>query len=523
MSIRYKIPLLLSIVLVGLVLLNMALSWKIILPSFREIEIEKAKTNVGRVTEAYYHELENLSSVVSDWSNWDDTYQFVTDENSEYVESNLTDTTFENLKIDFIIFANSEGKVVFQKGYNFNEGQPITDFGGWSEHLKTGELLTDYDENKSKTGLISAAGGAVVFASHPILNSLAEGPSRGTLIFAKYFGAKEIEKLAQLTRLDINIDPVAQVAEQKDRKALEALIVAKNPVEISEISEKELRGYSLIKDIYNQPALLLGINFSRDIYQQGSKAVGYFLIISAAGGLTVLAIVGLLLGVLVLGRIFNFNAKIAEIAQSKNFSKRIVVNGGDEISSMAANVNSMLESLERASSETEAEHQKAQSYLKVMASMFVALDSSGNVSFANQSAKEILGVATDEEIIGKNWLDNFVPQKIRPEVKKVFNDTIAGEKKSDYYENLVLTKKGEERLIAWHNTILKDGGGNVIGTVSSGNDITQYREQSEKEKEQSEDLKKANELMMGREMRIIELKKEVEELKQRLEQNGRKT
>ena len=293
--------------------------------------------------------------------------------------------------------------------------------------------------------------------------------------------------------------------------------------EISEISEKELRGYSLIKDIYNQPALLLGINFSRDIYQQGSKAVGYFLIISAAGGLTVLAIVGLLLGVLVLGRIFNFNAKIAEIAQSKNFSKRIVVNGGDEISSMAANVNSMLESLERASSETEAEHQKAQSYLKVMASMFVALDSSGNVSFANQSAKEILGVATDEEIIGKNWLDNFVPQKIRPEVKKVFNDTIAGEKKSDYYENLVLTKKGEERLIAWHNTILKDGGGNVIGTVSSGNDITQYREQSEKEKEQSEDLKKANELMMGREMRIIELKKEVEELKQRLEQNGRKT
>ena len=66
MSIRYKIPLLLSIVLVGLVLLNMALSWKIILPSFREIEIEKAKTNVGRVTEAYYHELENLSSVVSD-------------------------------------------------------------------------------------------------------------------------------------------------------------------------------------------------------------------------------------------------------------------------------------------------------------------------------------------------------------------------------------------------------------------------------------------------------------------------
>jgi PAS domain S-box-containing protein len=45
----------------------------------------------------------------------------------------------------------------------------------------------------------------------------------------------------------------------------------------------------------------------------------------------------------------------------------------------------------------------------------------------------------------------------------------------EYYENSVLTKNGEERVIAWHNTILKDDVGNIIGTLSSGEDITERK------------------------------------------------
>src|SRR6185436_544402 len=40
-------------------------------------------------------------------------------------------------------------------------------------------------------------------------------------------------------------------------------------------------------------------------------------------------------------------------------------------------------------------------------------------------------------------------------------------------ENPVLTKSGDERLIEWRNTVLRDGAGQVIGTFSSGTDITE--------------------------------------------------
>jgi PAS domain S-box-containing protein len=48
----------------------------------------------------------------------------------------------------------------------------------------------------------------------------------------------------------------------------------------------------------------------------------------------------------------------------------------------------------------------------------------------------------------------------------------------EYYENAVTTKFGEERIIAWHNTILADDEGNIVGTLSSGEDIT-YQKRAE--------------------------------------------
>ena len=46
---------------------------------------------------------------------------------------------------------------------------------------------------------------------------------------------------------------------------------------------------------------------------------------------------------------------------------------------------------------------------------------------------------------------------------------------NDYYENYILTSAGEERLISWHNTVLKNSEGEVEAIISSGEDITQWR------------------------------------------------
>src|SRR3972149_5127292 len=47
---------------------------------------------------------------------------------------------------------------------------------------------------------------------------------------------------------------------------------------------------------------------------------------------------------------------------------------------------------------------------------------------------------------------------------------------TEYFENPVLTIDGRERIILWHNTVLKDEKGNIYATLSSGNDITELRQ-----------------------------------------------
>jgi two-component system NtrC family sensor kinase len=44
-----------------------------------------------------------------------------------------------------------------------------------------------------------------------------------------------------------------------------------------------------------------------------------------------------------------------------------------------------------------------------------------------------------------------------------------------FYENPIMTKSGEERIIRWHNTLLKDTDGEIIGSLSSGEDVTQQK------------------------------------------------
>lgn len=115
----------------------------------------------------------------------------------------------------------------------------------------------------------------------------------------------------------------------------------------------------------------------------------------------------------------------------------------------------------------------ARQYLDVVHTIIVEIDSSGNVVQINKRGCEILGYK-EREIIGKNWFDNFLPKYFGPEVKKVFNELTEGNfEGQEFFENPVLTKNGEERLIAWHNVTLKDSSANITGTLSSGLDITE--------------------------------------------------
>lgn len=114
-------------------------------------------------------------------------------------------------------------------------------------------------------------------------------------------------------------------------------------------------------------------------------------------------------------------------------------------------------------------------YLDVADTIIIVLGSSGKISLVNRKGCQILQ-RSEEEILNLDWFDHFIPEEQRESTRSVFQKLLAGEETSfEYFENHILTASGSKRLISWHNTLLRDEKGKVLGILSSGDDITEHR------------------------------------------------
>ena len=142
------------------------------------------------------------------------------------------------------------------------------------------------------------------------------------------------------------------------------------------------------------------------------------------------------------------------------------------------------------------ERDKARQYLSVARVIIVALNSEGRVTLINKMGCEVLGYK-EEKIVGNNWFDFCIPAKTRHKVREVFLKLMAGETEiAEYYENPISIRSGDERIIAWHSTIVRDKKGRITGTLSSGEDITE-RKRTEAELLRSEKLASVGQLAAG--------------------------
>ncbi len=131
--------------------------------------------------------------------------------------------------------------------------------------------------------------------------------------------------------------------------------------------------------------------------------------------------------------------------------------------------------LEAANQQLRAERDRAQEYLDLASTVFIVIDKKGEVTHLNQKGGDILGYEPDE-VIGKNWFDHFLPKAIMTQVRAVFDKLMASEiEPTEYLENTIVTKDKRERIIAWHNTTLRDDDGNIVAILSSGQDITDHK------------------------------------------------
>lgn len=193
-------------------------------------------------------------------------------------------------------------------------------------------------------------------------------------------------------------------------------------------------------------------------------------------------IIALLLGFLVyvfFARKTELLNTVATELQQGRYGRQLEVKGFKEITTLVDSFNKMsmklatdMELIKQNEQELRYEKEIAQNYLDIAGVMILVLDQNYNVKLINKRGCEIIGYEL-EEVIGKNWVQNFLPERFRKKVSSV-GESLTDEQKTAItrFENPVLCKSGEERLISWNNRPLLDANGEVTGIITSGEDIS---------------------------------------------------
>lgn len=127
---------------------------------------------------------------------------------------------------------------------------------------------------------------------------------------------------------------------------------------------------------------------------------------------------------------------------------------------------------ERALSESERRFRELLENVRLIS---ILLDPNGNITFCNDFLLALTGWQRDK-VLGQNWFDLFLPPDVREELRSRFLQSIASGVIFPHHDNEILTRAGERRLVRWNNTLLYDANGQIIGSASIGEDITEQRQ-----------------------------------------------
>jgi diguanylate cyclase (GGDEF)-like protein/PAS domain S-box-containing protein len=133
----------------------------------------------------------------------------------------------------------------------------------------------------------------------------------------------------------------------------------------------------------------------------------------------------------------------------------------------------------RRTNELNASESRFRDMLERVELLALQLDSEGRITFCNASLCRLLG-RDEEDVLGRSWIDHFVPEDRRQQARERFRTNMAGYiAPRGHVESVLLASDGDARLISWSVTLLRSHD-QINGLACIGEDIGAQREAQQK-------------------------------------------
>lgn len=352
---RTKTLLLLAGLLTALFVLLYVTSHIIVSQGFRNLEDREARRNIQRVLNAVDDSRLGLQAIGLDWAHWDDTYQFIADQNQDYLDANLNDETFERFNLNIALLFNTDGELVYETTRRIEDPAVSTSIASSLEsaiqsHPSLSPFLRADDADSplidGTSGMVMLPEGPVMLTAIPVTDSLVEGDVIGLMVWGRYIDAEEIAQFSTLTQLEVLMHPLNNDVMTDDIRNM-ATRVSEQAMVVQPINDDLVAGYTFIGDLGGSPVGLLQVNSPRQIFLQGRETLGVYALTLVAAGIGFILLLGLVMERLVLNPISSLSHQVRGLGEDDNHDKRLVIQNEDELGHLAATINSTLDALEQ--------------------------------------------------------------------------------------------------------------------------------------------------------------------------------
>ena len=162
--------------------------------------------------------------------------------------------------------------------------------------------------------------------------------------------------------------------------------------------------------------------------------------------------------------------------------------------------------------------QYARSLIEASLDPLVTISPEGKITDVNEAAMKVTGVARQRLIATDFWNYFTEPEKAREAYQQAFAKGFVTD-----YPLTIRHTNGQLSHVLYNASVYKDALGKVLGVFAAARDVTPLKkaelelaDQRSRDLERLAELERFQKLTVGRELKMIELKKEVEELKRQL-------
>ncbi len=358
-------------------------SHTILLSSFSKIEAEDTIKNTGKIEQAIAWETLSIDRTARDWAFWDDTYEFIKTPNPEYIESNLDEGTLYSLDLNVMLFVNKSGDIIYPLSADLVNETNVPVPAGIMEGIKSG-VLTVHNDTDYVHGVILLDNGPMLIVCRPILNGPEEGPYAGTLILGKYIDSSYISSLEERTQTSLEICTLNEEMPHDFHEAFDE--AASGDGSAFKIFGDRVAGYFILKDTTGKPVALIRADYPRELYAQGKKTMNYIYVFLLLTGIAVGTTTKFSLDRLLVSRLIAIDSFLGKVKRDKDTSKRLEMEGEDEIHRLSKGINEMLSSIRIAEQELKAKEYEKKFILDSLEEIVVLKDPDFNVRWANKAA-----------------------------------------------------------------------------------------------------------------------------------------